>query len=100
LAVDAYSLTDHLVQFTYSAGGLRVWRSFLRVWVVWNERNLRVFGNTENNVHKLLDKVKFFFLSVVADDGCYFSYEFSSLVVELIAMFGHRLIVTLFMLFI
>jgi hypothetical protein len=40
------------------------------------------------------------FLPVVADDRCYFGYELSSLVVESIAMFGHRLIVTLFMLFI
>jgi hypothetical protein len=64
--VDAYSLTDHLVQFTYSAGGLRARRSFLQlvwlacVWVVWNERNLRVFGNSENSVHQLLNKVKLF----------------------------------------
>jgi hypothetical protein len=48
-AVDAFSLTDHFVQFTYSAGGLRARRSFLQlvwlacVWVVWNERNLLVF---------------------------------------------------------
>jgi hypothetical protein len=56
-AVDAFSLTDHFVQFTYSAGGLRARRSFLQlvwlacVWVVWSERNLRVFRNSANNVH-------------------------------------------------
>jgi hypothetical protein len=65
-AVDAYSLTDHFIQFTYSAGGLRARRSFLQlvwlacVWVVWNERNLRVFRNSENTMHQLLDKVKLF----------------------------------------
>ncbi|KAK2362515.1 hypothetical protein QL285_087573 [Trifolium repens] len=65
-AVDAYSLTDHFLQFTYSCGGLRARRSFLQliwfacVWVVWNERNLRVFRNSANFVHQLLDKVKLF----------------------------------------
>ncbi|KAK2416292.1 hypothetical protein QL285_038696 [Trifolium repens] len=41
--VDASSLTDHFVQFTYSTGGLRARRSFLQliwlacVWVVLSE---------------------------------------------------------------
>jgi hypothetical protein len=65
-AVDAYSLSDHFVQFTYSAGGIRAWRSFLQlvwlacVWVVWNERNHRVFRNTTNSMQQLLDKVKLY----------------------------------------
>jgi hypothetical protein len=65
-AVDAYSLTDHFIHFTYSAGGLRARQSFLQlvwlacVWIVWNERNLRVFRNSENTVHQLLDKVNLF----------------------------------------
>jgi hypothetical protein len=65
-AVDAHTLSDHFVQFTYSAGGLRARRSFLQlvwlacVWVVWNERNHRIFRNAANSVHQLLDKVKTF----------------------------------------
>jgi hypothetical protein len=65
-AVDAFSLSDHFVQFTYSTGGLRARRSFLQlvwlacVWVVWSERNLRIFRNSEHTVHQLLDKVKLF----------------------------------------
>jgi hypothetical protein len=65
-AVDAHSLSDHFVQFTYSAGGLWAWRSFLQlvwlacVWVVWNKRNLWIFSNSENSVTRLLDKVKHF----------------------------------------
>ncbi|KAK2403415.1 hypothetical protein QL285_052853 [Trifolium repens] len=65
-SADARSLSDHFVQFTHSAGGLSARRSFLQlvclacVWVVWNERNLRVFHNSENSVHQLLDKVKLF----------------------------------------
>jgi hypothetical protein len=63
-AVDAHSLWDHFVQFTYSDGGLHVRRPFLQlfwlacVWVVWNERNHRVFRNSANFGHQLLDKVK------------------------------------------
>ncbi|KAK2387235.1 hypothetical protein QL285_061035 [Trifolium repens] len=65
-AADADSLTDHFLQFTYSAGGLRPRRSFLQliwltcVWVLWNERNHRVFKNSANSVQQLLDKVKLF----------------------------------------
>jgi hypothetical protein len=65
-AADAYTLHDHLIQFTYSAGGLRARRSFLHliwlacVWVVWNERNHRLFNNASSPVHLLLDKVKLF----------------------------------------
>jgi hypothetical protein len=50
-AVDAQSLSDYFVQFTYSVGGLRSRRSFLQlvwlacVFVAWNEKNLRVFIN-------------------------------------------------------
>jgi hypothetical protein len=64
--VDAYNLTDHFLQFTFSIGGARARRSFLQliwlacVWVVWNERNLRVFKTSANSVAQLLDKVKLF----------------------------------------
>jgi hypothetical protein len=63
---DAHSLTDHFLQFTYSAGCIRAWRSFLQlvclvcVWVVWNERNLIIFRNSASTVDQLLNKVKLF----------------------------------------
>jgi hypothetical protein len=65
-AVDTQHISDHFVQFTYSASGPRARRSFLQliwfacVWIVWNERNLRLFGTSTNTVHLLLDKVKMF----------------------------------------
>jgi hypothetical protein len=64
---DAHTLTAHLVQFTYSAGGLRAHRSFLQliwlacVWVMWNERNHRLFRDAASLVPLLLEKVKMFY---------------------------------------
>jgi hypothetical protein len=63
-ATDTHILPDHFVQFTYSAGGLRARRSFLQlillacVWIVWNERNHRLFRNAASLVPHLLDKIK------------------------------------------
>ncbi|MCH79613.1 cysteine-rich receptor-like protein kinase, partial [Trifolium medium] len=61
---DPDSLQDHLTQFSYSAGGARARRLFLQliwlccIWVIWNERNNRVFKAREASLHQLLDKVK------------------------------------------
>ncbi|MCH82214.1 kinesin-like protein [Trifolium medium] len=58
------TLQDHLVQFTHSAGGSRPRRSFMQliwlccIWVVWTERNNRVFKDKEATLHQMLDKVK------------------------------------------
>ncbi|GAU50551.1 hypothetical protein TSUD_281250 [Trifolium subterraneum] len=65
-AVDPISLRDHFVQFTYSAGGSRARRSFLQLiwltcgWVVWTERNHRLFRGLANSLQQLLDKIKLF----------------------------------------
>ncbi|GAU31515.1 hypothetical protein TSUD_332900 [Trifolium subterraneum] len=65
-SVDPHSLTDHFLQFTFSSGGLSVRRSFLQliwlvcVWVIWNERNQRLFRNSEQTLPRLLDKVKLY----------------------------------------
>ncbi|CAJ2638513.1 unnamed protein product [Trifolium pratense] len=60
------SIRDHFVQFTSSAGGSRARRSFLKliwlasVWVVWTERNYRVFRGSSSTLHQMLDKIKLF----------------------------------------
>jgi len=62
--VDSNNISDHLVQFTYMTGVGKGKRSFLQLiwllctWVVWNERNNRLFNNTVNTIPQLLDKVK------------------------------------------
>ncbi|GAU49095.1 hypothetical protein TSUD_137800 [Trifolium subterraneum] len=49
-----------------SAGGLRARRSFMQliwlvsVWVVWHERNSRLFRGSANSVQHMLDKIKAF----------------------------------------
>ncbi|CAJ2630083.1 unnamed protein product [Trifolium pratense] len=60
------SIRDHFVQFTLSAGGSRARRSFLQliwlasVWVVWTERNHRLFRGSVSTTYQLLDKIKLF----------------------------------------
>ncbi|CAJ2641817.1 unnamed protein product [Trifolium pratense] len=64
--VDFGSLRDHFIQFTSSAGGSRARRSFLQliwlacVWVVWTERNHRLFRGSADTPHILMDKIKLF----------------------------------------
>ncbi|PNX70935.1 kinesin-like protein, partial [Trifolium pratense] len=58
--------SEHFVQFTLSAGGLRARCSFMQliwlacVWVVWTERNYRLFKGSANSLHSMLDKIKTF----------------------------------------
>ncbi|GAU37349.1 hypothetical protein TSUD_395310 [Trifolium subterraneum] len=65
-AADPISLRDHFVQFTFSVGGSRAHRSFLQliwltcVWVIWTERNHRLFRDSASSSQQLLDKIKFF----------------------------------------
>ncbi|XP_045802267.1 uncharacterized protein LOC123895832 [Trifolium pratense] len=65
-SVTAQTLPEHFVQFTDSAGGSRDRRSFMQlvwlvcVWVVWTERNHRLFTGSANSVHHMVDKIKTF----------------------------------------
>ncbi|CAJ2637778.1 unnamed protein product [Trifolium pratense] len=60
------TLHDHFVQFTASAGVSRARRSFLQllwlvcVWVIWTQRNHRLFKGSTGTPHLLLDKIKLF----------------------------------------
>jgi hypothetical protein len=51
-------------QFVYSAGGTRGRRSFMQllwlrsIWVVWHERNSRIFKAKDSIVFQMLEKVK------------------------------------------
>jgi hypothetical protein len=64
--VDYTSVRDHLVEFISSTGGSRARRSFLQLiwlacaWVVWTERNHRLFRGSASTLHQLLDKIKLF----------------------------------------
>ena len=63
--VDPFTLHDHFFQFTNSIGMSRKRRSFMQllwflgVWIVWNERNNKVFKNTKTTMIDLLEKVKY-----------------------------------------
>ena len=66
--IDHCDISSHFVQFIYSTGGLKARRSFLQlvwlltVWVLWSERNNRLFNMKESSMPQLLDKVKYYSL--------------------------------------
>jgi len=63
--VDPFNLIDHFFQFIHYTGSLKSRSSFLQllwllcVWLIWGERNNRIFNNVETPILQLLDKVKF-----------------------------------------
>jgi len=65
MGVDSNVLSDHFVQFVHSRGGSKARKSFLQLiwllcaWVLWTERNNRLFNNTVTRITRLLDKVKY-----------------------------------------
>jgi len=60
---------DHFQQFIYASGGQISRRSFLHliwlccIWVLWNERNHRLFTNKVKSPVQLMEKVKITTLS-------------------------------------
>ena len=66
--VDPLQVTDHFNQFVHSSGGYAPRRLFLHliwlccIWVIWNERNQRLFSNKANTMEHLLEKVKMYSL--------------------------------------
>ncbi|GAU49411.1 hypothetical protein TSUD_407260 [Trifolium subterraneum] len=67
-SVDHHNPSDHFLHFVGVLGERRARRSFLQliwlacVWVLWNERNNRLFRNTTQTVPQMLDKVKLYSL--------------------------------------
>jgi len=65
LGVEPYGLSEHFHQFIHSTGLSRKRRSFLQlvwllcVWVVWKDRNDRIFNNIHTTLEQLLEKVKY-----------------------------------------
>jgi len=85
-SVDPHQVTDHFNQFIYSSGGYAPCRSFLHliwlccIWVIWNERNQRLFAKKANTMVQLLEKVKMYSLRwLKAKNVCFpFGYQASS----------------------
>jgi hypothetical protein len=63
-SADPLVLHDQFLQFTYSVGGSRAHRFFMQllwiccIWVIWHERNNRIFKAKESTVLQLLERVK------------------------------------------
>jgi hypothetical protein len=62
VGVDTYVIQEHFLQFVHLTGGGKATRSFLQLiwllcdWVLWNERNNRLFNNVVTSFNRLLDK--------------------------------------------
>jgi hypothetical protein len=63
--VDTNVMSDHFIQFVHLTGVGKARRSFLQLiwllcaWVLWTERNNRVFNSVITPIPRLLDKVKY-----------------------------------------
>jgi len=63
--VDHNILSSHFIHFTNYLGGRRNCRSFLQllwllcVWLIWKERNNRIFNNVHSTIIEFTEKVKF-----------------------------------------
>lgn len=64
VGVDSNIISNHFVQFTCLSGFAKARRSFLQLiwllttWVIWSERNNRLFKNVVTEAPRLLDKIK------------------------------------------
>jgi hypothetical protein len=75
-------LRQHFFQFIHMAGLPRVTHAYLRViwfasvWVIWKERNNRVFNNAASASSTLLEKVKLNSFLWMKSKQAAFSYSF------------------------
>jgi len=82
--LDPHSISEHLYQFTHSAGDLCARQSFLQLvwllcaWTIWNDRNNKMLKNVENSIAHLLDKVKRYSLWWLKDSNANFVFGFST----------------------
>jgi len=80
VGVESQVISDYFLQFINYAGGLRSRHSFFHliwlscVWVLWNERNDRVFGNKQSSLPHMLDKVKSYCLWWLKVSNVVFSF--------------------------
>jgi hypothetical protein len=64
-SVEPNDICEHFFQFIHCTGYSRKRKSFLQlvwllcVWVVWNERNNKIFNNVQTTIDQLLEKIKF-----------------------------------------
>ena len=78
--VDTNVVSDHFVQFVHSTGGSKATKSFLQLiwllwaWVLWTERNNRLFNNSITPMSRLLDKVKYLSLVWLKARNATFSF--------------------------
>jgi len=81
-SVDPQHVMDHFHQFIYAAGGHISRCSLLHmtwlccIWVLWNERNHRLFSNKVTSTVQLIEKVKITTLSWLKSKNVWFPYGY------------------------
>jgi len=94
---DLYTTQDHFLQFTNVLGSSRTRTSFMQllwllgVWVIWNERNHKLFNNGQNSMLDLVEKVKCNSLWWLKANNVTFCFRFSKVVVGPTVVPGYRL---------
>jgi len=78
--VTPFNISYHLTQFD-SFGGFSKCKKdiihlvlFSLVWVLWNERNARIFKNLQNTIHHLLDNIKGTIFWLVENEAQFFCF--------------------------
>jgi len=62
--VTPLNISNHLAQFGFFGGFSKRKKHIIRLiwfsspWVLWKERNARIFKNSNNTIHHLLDNIK------------------------------------------
>jgi len=80
--VDPPTLVDHFIQFGTSAGFSKARCSFMRLiwfatsWVIWKERNARLFWTKENSYAQLLENIRLLSYSWHKTKYLTFHYKF------------------------
>ena len=75
-------LHDHYIQFSYMAGLPHSTHSYLQgiwyacVWVIWKDRNDRIFKNEASHPYVLFEKIKFNFFSWMKAKHISFNYAY------------------------
>jgi hypothetical protein len=81
-SVEPEHILDHFTQFAYSTGSFKQRRSFLQlvwlcsIYVLWNERNHRLFSDKAKSAMQLLERIQITTLHWLKAKNVCFPYDY------------------------